>query len=226
MCAIIISIQSLRSAILCSVRMPAISGRRLHGAVRITMSKNKTVLSLFDFSGNWSRPYREAGGYRVIQIDLKLGRDILKWDYTIEKSVDIILAAIPCDNYALSGARWFCEKDKDGRTAYSQKLVAKTKEIIDYFNPEIWVIENPMSRIHKLNPWMGKVKFKFNPYDFGDPYQKTTWLWGAFNNPIKNPVENNGNWMHTNLGGKSERTKMLRSTTPMGFAYAFFEANK
>ena len=26
-------------------------------------------------------------------------------------------------------------------------------------------------------------------------------------------------------GGKSERTKELRSETPMGFAYAFYEAN-
>jgi hypothetical protein len=188
------------------------------------MNEIKTVLSLFDYTGNWSRPYRE-NGYRVIQIDLKLGRDILTWDYTLEKSIDIILAAIPCDNYALSGARWFAEKDKDGRTAYSQKLVAKVKEIIDYFQPEIWTIENPMSRIHILNPWMGKPKFRFNPYDFGDSYQKMTWLWGKFNIPEKKPVENTGNWMHTNLGGKSERTKTLRSTTPLGFSYAFFEAN-
>jgi len=186
----------------------------------------RTVLSLFDYSGNWSRPYRESGNYRVIQIDLKLGIDILTWDYTIEKSVDIMLIAIPCDNYALSGARWFNEKDGDGRTATSQKLVAKVKEIIDYFHPEIWVIENPMSRIHKLNPWMGNVKFKFNPYDFGDGYQKQTWLWGRFNIPLKNPGENKGNWMYTKLGGKSERTKELRSTTPMGFSSAFFEANK
>ena len=189
------------------------------------MSKTNTVLSLFDFSGNWSKPYREAG-YQVIQIDLKLGRDIFTWNYKIVTSVDIILAAIPCTDYALSGARWFKEKDKDGRTTHSQRLVTKVKEIIDYFQPETWAIENPMSRIHKLNPWMGEVKFKFNPYDFEDGYQKQTWLWGKFNNPLKNPGKNMGNWMHTNLGGKSERTKTLRSTTPLGFAYAFFEANK
>jgi len=28
-----------------------------------------------------------------------------------------------------------------------------------------------------------------------------------------------------NLGGKSERTKELRSVTPLGFSYAFYEAN-
>ncbi len=185
----------------------------------------KVVLSLFDYSGNWSRPYKEAG-YNVIQIDKKLGVDILTWDYKqIPKElVRILLIAVPCDDYALSGARWFAEKDQDGRTAASQLLVAKTKEIIDYFDCD-FVIENPMSRIHKLNPWIGKPIFKFNPYDFGDSYQKMTWLWGKFNTPIKRPGTNKGNWMYTNLGGKSEQTKERRSNTDLGFAYAFFEAN-
>jgi hypothetical protein len=30
-----------------------------------------------------------------------------------------------------------------------------------------------------------------------------------------------GSWMWANLGGKSERTKALRSKTPQGFARAF-----
>lgn len=30
-----------------------------------------TVLSLFDFTGNWSRPYRDAG-YDVRQVDLRV----------------------------------------------------------------------------------------------------------------------------------------------------------
>ena len=32
------------------------------------------VLSLFDFTGNWSRPYRDAG-YDVRQVDLQHGLD-------------------------------------------------------------------------------------------------------------------------------------------------------
>ena len=203
-----------------------------------------TVISLFDYTGNWSRPWKE-NRYNVVRVDLKLGQNILTWDYKQipKRDVKAILIAIPCDNYALSGAAWFAEKDKDGRTAFSQKLVAKAKEILDYFKPEIYAIENPMSRIHKLNPWMGQPKLKFNPYEYADydpcpiksAYQKETWLWGKFKKPIKRPmlkdgflsgIENKGNWMYKNLGGKSERTKELRSTTPMGFAYAFFEANR
>lgn len=195
----------------------------------------KTILSLFDYTGNWSKPYKEAG-YNVIQVDIKHGIDILTWDYKqIPKdSVFGILAAVPCTDYAISGAKWFATKDKDGRTKQSQKLVAKTKEIIDYFQPEFWVIENPMSRIHKLNAWMGEVKYKFHPYEFAgyDPiprnsqYQKSTWLWGEFNNPTKKPMEClDGQKLFRKLGGKSEKTKELRSITPLGFSYAFYAAN-
>jgi len=186
----------------------------------------KTLLSLYDFSGIWSKPYRDAG-YTVYQIDIKNGVDLLTWDYNFlpKNGVDIMLIAQPCTDYALSGAKHFKRKDTDGTTAKSQKLVAKTKEILDYFQPDIWCLENPMTRIHKLNPWIGNVKFRFNPYDFGDGNQKMTWLFGKFNDPVKRPGINQGNWMFKRLGGKSERTKELRSNTNANFAQAFFEAN-
>lgn len=158
----------------------------------------KTILSLFDYTGNWSRPYRE-NGYNVIQIDLQLGQDILTWDYTKIENVYSILAAVPCTDFALSGARHFARKDQDGSTEKSKQLVYKTLEIIDYFKPKFWVIENPMSRIHKCCPELGQVKFKFNPTDFAgyckgeeqeeNRYNKATWLWGNFNNPIPKRLE-------------------------------------
>jgi hypothetical protein len=92
-------------------------------------------------------------------------------------------------------------------------------------------MENPVGRLPKLLPdRLGKPVFYFNPCDFGDPYTKKTCLWGNFNEPVKNPVEpirvcSQGSWIQT-LGGKSERTKELRSITPSGFARAFFEANR
>jgi hypothetical protein len=196
----------------------------------------KTVLSLFDYTGNWSRPYKEAG-FSVIQIDLKLGHDIMSWDYTNVSRYEVyaILAAIPCTNYALSGARWFKEKDLNGSTDLSNAIVRKTLEIINYFNPIIFAIENPMSRIHTCVPELGKPVLKFHPYEYAgyDPipdnskYKKRTWLWGKFRTPNKkclSPLlDYNPGWKK--YGGKSERTKELRSITPLGFAYAFFESN-
>ena len=192
-----------------------------------------TLISLYDYTGNWSKPYKE-NGWNVIQVDIKHGIDILNWNYRHIENVKGILIAQPCTDYALSGAKHFKVKDSDGRTEQSQKLVAKSKEIIYYFNPEFWVLENPMSRIHKLNTWLGNVKYKFNPCDFAgygfenERYNKATWLWGEFNNPIKKrlqPLQKEFPGFKK-LGGKSEKTKELRSVTPLGFSYAFFYANK
>ncbi len=204
----------------------------------------RIILSLFDLTGNWSKPYKQ-NGYDVIQVDIQKGIDILTWDYKQipKNSVYGILAAIPCTDYAVSGARWFAEKDKDGRTAASQKLVEKTKEIIEYFTPIFWVVENPVSRINKLNPWLGEVKYKFNPYDFAgygfeeDRYTKRTHLWGNFNPPIKKSLEpyHTGDYGKIHYpkdpitgkayGWNTLECKNARSATPMGFSYAFYEAN-
>lgn len=67
-------------------------------------------------------------------------------------------------------------------------------------------------------------------------YTKKTGLWGNFNADLKTaPVEpiikkdkiRNRSYspIHMATGGKSERTKELRSITPLGFARAFFAAN-
>ncbi len=193
----------------------------------------KTLLSIYDYSGRWSKPYLDAG-WNVIRIDIKLGIDILTWDYKSVKA-DGILLATPCTDYALSGAKHFARKDADGTTAKSQLLMDRNKEIIEYQNPEFWGLENPMSRIHKLNSWLGNPVLKFNPCDYclyaDDPeterYNKQTWIWGKFNVPDKKglPALHKDFPGFTKLGGKSERTKELRSMTPTGFANAFFKFN-
>lgn len=197
------------------------------------------ILSLFDYTGNWSRPYRE-NGYEVIQIDIQHGTDILTWNYKeIERErVYGILAAVPCTDFAISGARHFARKDADGTTEKSKALVYKTLEIINYFSPVFWVVENPMSRIHKCCPELGEVKFKFNPCDFAgygateeeqneQRYNKATWLWGNFNPPEKNRLEPTQKEcpMWRQYGGKSLKTKNARSATPLGFAYGFYKTN-
>jgi len=186
----------------------------------------RTILSLFDYSGNWPRPYKEAG-YEVFSLDIKNDIDIL--EITREdipaNSIHGILAAPPCTDFAGSGAQYWKAKDADGRTEASLKLIDKTLEIIDWFDPVFWCLENPVGRLPKLRPQLGKPWY-FNPCDFGDPYTKKTGLWGKFNRNLeKNPVPPDPNNWIMRLGGKSERTKELRSMTPMGFAYAFFKAN-
>lgn len=186
------------------------------------------ILSLFDYSGNWPSFYKKAG-YEVYQIDIKHDIDIL--DLDVEKDIlplgkiHGILSAPPCTDFSGSGAQYWKAKDEDGRTAYSLSLVDKVLEIVNKTNPKWWVLENPVGRLQKLRPILGKPYY-FNPCDFGDPYTKKTGLFGNFNrNLVKTPVTPDPNNWIMKLGGKSERTKELRSMTPLGFSKAFFDAN-
>lgn len=197
---------------------------------------NKIVLSLFDLTGQWSKPWEEAG-YQVWRFDIQAdpNEDVNLFDteYFMDNFSDFegqdvyaILAACPCTDFAASGARHFAAKDADGRTIKSVELVQKTLATIERFKPSVWAIENPVGRIENLTglpPW----RASFQPNAFGEDYTKRTLLWGRFNAdmPIA-PVEATaGSKMHTQYGGSSQATKNARSETPEGFAYAFFQAN-
>jgi hypothetical protein len=186
--------------------------------------KEKTILSLCDYSGVWSDPYRDAG-YMVTQIDLKHGQDVRLLEYPGQ--VYGILAAPPCTMFAASGARW-------ERTPEQMKealaLVDACLRFVAICKPKFWALENPVG---KLSKYLGKPRMYFQPCDYGDPYTKKTCLWGDFVPPLPlflgadmsvDPVEGSKLWK--NYGGKSERTKEARSQTPKGFAQAFFMVNQ
>lgn len=198
---------------------------------------DKVVLSLFDKSGAWSRPWEEAG-YQVYRFDIqdnpetgdvnKFGVDFFGDWFGDFDGLDVyaILAACPCTDFAGSGARHFAAKDVDGRTIASVRLVHQTLRVIEYFRPVIWSIENPVGRIERLGglpPW----RLSFDPFHIGETYTKKTLIWGRFNADLPvapvDPVE--GSKMHRIYGGSSLATKNARSVTPDGFAYAFFMAN-
>lgn len=199
------------------------------------------ILSLFDFTGQWALPWEEAG-HNVILWDIKHSTDMYSrftnvndacaeyfYEHIFDNygTVDGILAAVPCTDFALSGARWWKGKDERGETAKSVELVWQTMRIIDLCRPLFWAIENPVGRLSKLVPEVGDPWY-LQPYWYGDPYCKKTGLWGDFERPeptnMVEPTEGSKMWIK--YGGKSERTKELRSVTPMGFARAFYEANK
>lgn len=186
----------------------------------------KTILSLFDYSGNWSEPYT-LNGYNVLRADIKLGIDILELGVDdLPDEIYGILAAPPCTDFAGSGAQYWKAKDADGRTEASLKLIDKVLELVEIYDPVFWALENPVGRLQKLRPQIGDPWY-FQPCWFGDAYTKKTGLWGKFNKDLpRNEVEPDPNSWIMKLGGKSERTKELRSMTPKGFAQAFYEANK
>jgi hypothetical protein len=184
-----------------------------------------TILSLCDYTGNWSKPYREAG-YFVIQIDLQYGQDIrLLSPPTVP--IHGIIAQPPCTHLAGSGARWW-EAKGDQALFDALALVDCCFRFVTLCKPAWWVMENPVGR---LSRFIGPPRMTFDPCEYGgwigggDAYTKRTCLWGEFTEPERRPVEPiEGSKMHLIPPGPDRAN--IRSETPMGFAKAFFEANR
>lgn len=130
---------------------------------------SKTILSLFDYSGTWPKPFAEAG-YNVHSLDLKRGDNILDFktqDDWLQRfpKVSGVLAAPPCTDFTNSGAQYWSAKDADGRTEASLELVRQALRCVELYQPDFWVVENPVGRLPKLLPRLGKAYY-FDPCDF------------------------------------------------------------
>ena len=219
---------------------------------------NKVIISLFDRTGEWARPWAEAG-YTVYRYDVQEdgavneeGEPVWMGEFFEGSVEDVnwmevrdnihaagmevygILAGVPCTHFSRAGNKFWKEKDADGRTAGTNtegpreglNLLNVTMGLIEEFKPAVWAVENPMGRIQKLGN-LPDPALRFQPANFGDPYDKETYLWGLMNTnlPLAPVVPVDGSKMHSDYGGKSLATKNARAETPKGFAKAFFLAN-
>jgi len=139
----------------------------------------KRLLSLFDYSGQWSEPFA-LNGWDVIQWDIKISEfmDVNNID-SVETALDLfeycdgILAAPPCTEFTVSCSQYWRMKDADGRTAAAVHLVNQVQKLADLFTPTdpeydggfFWVVENPVGRLPKLIPEIGQPVY-FHPCDY------------------------------------------------------------
>lgn len=151
----------------------------------------------------------------------------------LEQEWDMVIAFPPCTHLAVSGARYFEQKRKDGRQ----------QQGIDFFMmfanckcPKI-AIENP---IGIMSSKYRKPDQIIQPYEFGHPESKKTCLWlkglpplmatniihkpecGHWNNQTQdgqNKIVVDGKWISFN----DKRTAHLRSKTYQGIADAMAE---
>jgi hypothetical protein len=147
-------------------------------------NKEKIILDLCGGTGSWSRPYKEAG-YDVRLITLP---DSNVLTYQPPANVYGILAAPPCTEFAVSGTRWWKSKSPELLVEVIN-VVRACLRIIYSANPKWWALENPVGRLMRCVPEIGKYKYTFQPYEYGDPWTKRTCIWGEHNIPKKNPVE-------------------------------------
>jgi len=135
------------------------------------------VLELFSGTGSVGKCCKELG-WDVVSVDLLLPADhkvdIMDFNYKqYEKNdFDIVWASPPCTEY--SKAKSVGVRDIEG----ANKLVKKAIEIIEYFKPEWWFIENPQTGLLKKQSFMESLPYVDCDYCmYGKPYRKRTRIW-------------------------------------------------
>ena len=119
----------------------------------------------------------KALGFNVISLDLNnadINTDILKLDYKPfdRNHFDFIWSSPPCAEYSVAKTTGVRKIDLANAT------VLRTLEIIDYFNPEYWFLENPQTGLVKEQEFMKGLPFYDVDYcKYGMPYRKRTRIW-------------------------------------------------
>jgi hypothetical protein len=215
------------------------------------MKIDKTILHLCADLGSDSEPYRKAG-YNVICV----GSDIGVENYNPPDNVYGIIANPPCTMFSFARTNAKMPRNlQEGMRLVKECLRIiwecqyKIKSDQQRYSPlKFWMLENPYYGM--LSWFLGNPVLIYQPYEFGDNYQKKTALWGKFNIPEKKPIilseESHKLAQTNNLLYKKRFTKFdrlltkeihpeyygkltrqnRRSICSEKFAQAFFEVNQ
>lgn len=118
------------------------------------------VLELFAGSRSFSK-VAESLGHKTFTSDINdfdnidYVTDILKFDVNkVPFKPDIIWASCPCTFFSVASIGKHWHKDNTPKTEQAKlgiKIVQKTLDIIDHFNPKYFYIENPRGKLRKLD---------------------------------------------------------------------------
>ena len=179
------------------------------------------ILELFAGTGSVGNVALRKG-WEVVSLDLDPAAqathtcDILYWDYTQypRDHFDCIWASVPCTEYST------IMNKRPRRLAEADAIVERTLDIIAYFSPSAWWIENPLSGLLKTREFMLGLPYidvSYCRYDY--PYRKDTRIWS--NVPYDNPLRCKGicnsicNGKHIGLVSKTRDLNMKHSI-PVG----------
>ena len=135
------------------------------------------LLELFSGAGSVGKAAINFGIHvtsldRDMNADIKT--DIMNWNYQQfpPQHFDIIWASPPCTEYSRAktiGVRKIQE---------SNEIVLRVLEIINYFDPIFYMIENPQSGLLKNQTFMDDLPFNDVDYcKYGMKYRKRTRIW-------------------------------------------------
>tara|TARA_R110000824_G_scaffold102856_1_gene244666 strand:- start:332 stop:1078 length:747 start_codon:yes stop_codon:yes gene_type:complete len=199
------------------------------------------VLELFSGTHSVGKCCEELG-WNAISVDNELPAthkcDIMTFDYTIypKDYFSVVWCSPPCTDYSHLQHGWLGRKKKDGNIYTKEimeqnminadKLVLKSLEIIKYFNPEVWFLENPQTGRLKNRDIMKDIPFYDVDYckysDWG--YRKRTRIWTNKKDwipkickkdcenmiTIDNPDKTKKRYLHKTNCGNTEKLQAIR----------------
>ena len=141
------------------------------------------LLELFSGTGSVGAAFRRAG-WDVTSVDLDAAAspdivaDVGTWDYRAYPPGywDHVHASPPCTHYSRARTNAKTPRDLDGADA----LVRRALEIIFYFQPTCWTMENPWTGLLPSRPFMepfGPMLRVVTCCKYGLPYKKATAIW-------------------------------------------------
>lgn len=201
------------------------------------------------FDGQHDRGITRDGNHVKVGMYLEPNAKLLnakKITELVGLGVQFVFGFPECTDLTVAGAKHF-----ETKRQFNELFQLEAQELADLvrcvgvLSGSPWAFENPVSVISSQ---YRKPDFQFHPCDFGgylskddvhpfypevypgqDAYKKNTCIWmgNGFKQPKVKRVEplsdDNPGWKH--CGGKSTKTKNIRSATPRGFAIAVFQAN-
>jgi len=158
-------------------------------------------------------------GHETLTVDIDpkcmpdICTDIMSWEYTYFglEPPDVIWCSPPCTHYSIARTRAKTPRDLEG----SDKIVQRCLDIIAYWRPRYWVIENPQTGLLKSREVIRGLPFVDVDYcAFGAPWRKRTRFWTCCTWTPRNKCEHGRNRHPEQVRNGKRCTLAMRHSIP------------